>query len=89
MIPFKTLDQVIDKMKECLPKGDKFQIEESCIIGGHQHYVGDIYRLTLKYEEDKIQKKKSLVLKVPKSNDSAATFSKLEMIVREPPSFTR
>ncbi|KAK7597936.1 hypothetical protein V9T40_014892 [Parthenolecanium corni] len=86
MIPFQNItDQdVIHEMKECLPKGDKFQIEESSIVEGYQHYVGDIIRLVLKYEEDGIEDKKFLVLKVPKNDDSAAAFSKIDMIVREP-----
>lgn len=83
MIPLQNMDQVIDVMKEHFPKCDKFQIEDSSIIEGNQHYVGDIIRLILKYQEDGMPSKKFLVLKVPKNGDTAATFFKLDFMARE------
>jgi len=70
-------------MQECFPKANKIEIEEKDFVEGHQHYVGDIIRLTLKYEEDGTERKKYLIFKVPKDGVSAAVFSGLDFIVRE------
>lgn len=84
MRPFQNIDEELDIMKRCFPKGNNFQIEEKSVVEGYQHYVGDIIRLTLKYEEDGKQNEKQLILKVPKDNAAAAVFSKLDFIAREP-----
>lgn len=80
---FQSEDQIINILKQCFTKADKFQIVENATNEGHMHYISDIIRLTFKYEEDGIPKTKSLVLKVPTNGDASYLADELNIFDRE------
>lgn len=62
---FQSEDQIIKVLQRCFPKAGRIQIMENSMKEQNEHYLSQIIRLTINYEEDGTRNRKCLVLKVP------------------------
>lgn len=77
------MDQIINILKQCFPKADKFRIVENFSIGENQRFVSDVIRLTFEYEEDGLHDSKSLIIKLPKNYEEGSFLNELNVFIKE------
>lgn len=76
-------DQVRKILEQCFPNADTFRITENPTNGKHHNVISNVINLTIEYQEDGVENKKFLVLKIPKSSDATSYFDELAFYSRE------